>query len=124
MTFVNNFPRLIDLTKPITGTLQQAMAPVTLGRFWKLIDLTIMDNFDIEILQQKPHIISNKFINAEIWNLDTIINNNDKCLIKFALFQLGNKAVLTNTDYLSITVIESNVKPNSTSIAIYNYYTP
>jgi hypothetical protein len=25
------------------------------------------------------------------------------------LFQLGNKAVLTNTDYLSITVIESNV---------------
>jgi hypothetical protein len=52
---------------------------------------------------------SNKFINAEIWNLENIINNNDKCLIKYALFQLGNKAVLTNTDYLSITVIESNV---------------
>jgi hypothetical protein len=47
---------LIDLTKPITGTLQQAMATVTLGRFRKLIDLTIIDNFDIDILQQKPHL--------------------------------------------------------------------
>jgi hypothetical protein len=35
-------------------------------------------------------LISNKFINAEIWNLENIINNNDKCLIKYALFQLGN----------------------------------
>jgi len=28
-------------------------------------------------------LISKKFIDAEIWNLDTIINNNDKCLIKY-----------------------------------------
>jgi len=61
-------------------------------------------------------LISHKYINAEIWNLDTVINNNDKCLIKYALFQLGNKAVITNTDYLSITVIGSNV--NLTSLQL------
>jgi hypothetical protein len=34
---------LIDLTKPITGTLQQAMATVTLGRFSIYIQSLIHD---------------------------------------------------------------------------------
>jgi hypothetical protein len=47
---------IIDLSKPLDGYLQEAYTNVGLSRFRKLDDLTIIDDFDIEILQQQPDI--------------------------------------------------------------------
>ena len=46
---------LVDLTTPIDGKWSQPTANVALTRFKKLDDLTLVDDFDINILRKKPH---------------------------------------------------------------------
>ena len=58
--------------------------------------------------------VSNTNIATEFWNVTDSFSNNDKILIEYSSIQLGAKAVITNTDYIKITVLESNCLPSTT----------
>jgi hypothetical protein len=47
---------IIDLSRPLDGHLQEAYTNVGLSRFRCLKDMTIIDEFDIEVIQQEPNI--------------------------------------------------------------------
>jgi hypothetical protein len=71
-----------------------------------------------------------KSINIELWDLNTIIEQNDKCNIKFAQLKVFPKMIITNSDYFLIEIMEHNCelqlinKPNSlTNDAKSNKYT-
>ena len=51
--------------------------------------------------------ISNTNIATEFWNVTDSFSNNDKILIEYSSIQLGAKAVITNTDYIKITVLDT-----------------
>ena len=50
----------------------------------------------------------NANITIKFWNVSDQFSNNDKILIEYSSIQLGAKAVVTNTAYVKITVLESN----------------
>ena len=52
--------------------------------------------------------MSTASIKVELWNIDTILKNNDVIVINLALYQFKIVSVITNTDYITITVIEEN----------------
>ncbi len=48
--------RIIDLSRPLDGHLHEAYTNVGLSRFRCLKDMTIIDEFNIEKIQQEPNI--------------------------------------------------------------------
>ena len=49
------------------------------------------------------------FINAEFWNQLQNLSNNDRVKIEYCIIQFGVRTLLTNSDYLKISVLESNL---------------
>ena len=47
-------------------------------------------------------------LKVELWNMQTNIQNHDLILINLAAIQKGSNATITNTDYISVQVLESN----------------
>lgn len=61
--------------------------------------------------------MSSASIKVELWNIGTSLKNNDVVEIKFASYKIEINAVITNTDYIIITVIGENFALPNTSTA-------